>query len=979
MNINNVNQAGRMTGQENRTGLSGAMKKAAEWLAYKLLSVVKTAPPPTNRADATENLAQVQEQSATQAAENGPPPFDAKSWLKQQCVSLENALQNPDSDAGDGLKGLYAAAQSFKQEIIANGNDLRAHLPAELQNDFQANLQVIQQHFNGTAGNSISHAEMKFLQSYLGFMKSCLTGSDAELGGKLQEVQSLLDKAITKSEATIADKQDELQGLQRELDADQTRFANLESNIQHLENTSNRTEGQEAELNTNRQERDALNVQIPAKAANAISLSNRINDLRRAPALIDTISLKQQVDTARDASVQAENSWQDAAVNTNTPEAEIPRLEQEATKAREHFDQKTAELAEGERLNATLKTEGAKQLRAGTLSVIDSAQVARAVTLGLGKTDEMREPRTIFNASVEQVENQFDTVSTFAVQCKNPHREWRAATLEFRNELARLKENPSHQVELSEKTLTYIRNFMPNAPKASDFRLTQGGESTCVYEQAYKLITTQNAAQPQQAGGPRPAGPELTAVIEESDNCNKKLALVMIGSWCAQQTMVKSNDTTNVYNDTSHTLDAAADLLAGNLLVGQSSIAPTTAGNATKESIDTFVERSGLKAVQQQLNALPPDTPAETHQNIFLNALALNTSESLDNAKFSPQQLLKMAETDHTFKNDRAGHVLLGGGDDRQTPFRDAMIGASAVINPQHEAGQEVAHVGARINAVKSDLSEIDWERVKQKLGLGSENGGKAIDDKLLDQLALAAIAQNDLAMNPDHVHRGSMAEKIDRFINHPTTETLKNHSLHGYDKLSRLLIQVATEIRGDVNRAIDATSNKLESSEPVQAKQIQQLVKQIIVTTDAKSSLNENFKLAELVTSSENLIAKDTPENREAFKVALGNTKEAWKSVTGENEVPKAEAWKTKDNRSLAYQVLKGNPVKSLPFVNRIPFFASLSYSVADLAKKVLAASVYAAAGGVLVGVGVAAAATAVIVGVPTAFALQGLKAVSR
>ena len=90
--------------------------------------------------------------------------------------------------------------------------------------------------------------------------------------------------------------------------------------------------------------------------------------------------------------------------------------------------------------------------------------------------------------------------------------------------------------------------------------------------------------------------------------------------------------------------------------------------------------------------------------------------------------------------------------------------------------------------------------------------------------------------------------------------------------------------MRPRVDEAIRRTSTALERNKPVKPENLQRLIKQIIITTDAKSTLNTQFNLKELTEAANNLSADNTAMNRARMKDALDNTRAAWRDGEAEN-----------------------------------------------------------------------------------------------
>lgn len=900
--------------------------KAVSDLAKSVIRAVRSSPPQPATQQAPNQQAQNAQRAAganAAVAANAPPanvPFNAEKWMIEQCKLLENAISNQNANANGGLDGLYKVAQSFKQQITELGDDIQGAWPAELRADYNANLRLIEGHFNGAENSRISLAELKFLRAYLGFMQGSLFSGNANLDKSLSEVKKLLDGAISRVKDTIKNEEAKLQETTLEINA-LSREENTRTNqITELNNLPNRTIEQDQELTLKRREQTRL---VSARE-NRTALQAEIAVLKNSPALINTQQLEEAYRQADEVATEAETALNNARTDPAITNDALQALELALNAANHQADTELNALDAEQDRNVALQTAGANLIKTNTEHLNNCTQALRAVRLGLGSMAEVNEPEGITNAAERKLQQRFDEIFQISINCKKPDKYCMKVALEIRDELGKLNANPNHEIRLTQETRNYIRDN-PASYKSMGFVFEHAGNNVSTYAHACEILDT-----PERRSENTTYAPDLK---------EKKLALQMIGAWCAQQTARNSDNFSKIGLKTSTVLDAAADMLTAKI-VAKTPRAPTaTEISDRKGKMLEAAASSHLATVKAELQALPENTTLETYKNAYLNAMALNSVESLVAHQYSASQLVKMAEGDKTFKNDRHAEInMFNDGKSRQSIFREAMIRASGLIKPPAMDEQELTGAN-RIAPVAGALHRDANEEalLKSRLGLEQPNQNGPVSDELLDQLVMAATAHNDLSLSADHKHRGSMLNKIERYDENPTFETVfKNHNLNGYSTLSNILTNTAINIRSDVDAAIQRTEHELENNpERMNVEKVQRLVKQIIITTDAKSSQSEQFNLKKLVESSENLVSNNTPANRAAFKEALVSTRAAWTSTNGNQAAPTKQDWNTKDSRSLANSILSGNPIRSAPFVNRIPglsHITSASYKIAKI-----------------------------------------------
>lgn len=953
--VNGVSQTSHLKGQESWSDIGKMFKDALNSLVNRVCVAAKLTPPqrPVIHTSPAANTTATADANA-EAANNAPActanQFDSMAWMANQCKILETAMTNPNGGSKVSLENLYKVAKEFKQQINNNLNNLQENWPQELQADFQANLELIQTHFNGADSTQIPLEELKFLQGYLGFMQSCLGNSNQDLDSKLGAVKSLLDDAIKQVRSDIQVEKTKLETATSNITKLEPDEATRNERITELEAQENLTTDQHSELNTCKSKRDSL-----IKAREEVNTGKKaINKLQNNFSLIELPPLTRATENAQVAMDAAVANLE--AARRQNPAATTEQLNELngiALQAIDHLEVEKAKLDAADVIN--LESNGRfEELHNSTLTLHSRGQELRAARCGLGEAETLREPSAIFNASVKQLEQQFHEVSIAAIHCKKPEKSWMKATVELRNELAKLNANPeTHEISLSDVTRTAIRNFMPGNQKASGYSIAHANVDIPLYQHACNMVD-EKEHQPQNS--------HYRPKTEE-----KKLALLLLGAWCAQQTTTRSHHAEDSHFKTSKVIDSAADMLVGKMLDNK-----LTAGNVseirnTKTAIDMTVKKVGMSEVAKELGALPEGTSNDHYKRAFLNAVALSSAESFASDRRSASDLIGMAKTDRTFTKDRTtSNWNLTQGRSRQSVFRENMIRAMALMKNEPELGKEGPPKDIPIS-IGTGFKSADVDVIKARLGLGNQaDHPEATHNELLDHLVLSAIVQNDLSLNDDHTHRGSMIHKINKYDKHSVRETMKNHDLSGYAGLGEALTDTAIGIRGDVKTAIAQTKTALNGNQPINNQALNRLVKQIIITTDSRSALNENFSLRTLTETSENLIKSNTPENRAAMVKALASTERAWASSLTDNQpTPVKEHWNTEDGRSKVSSILTYNPVRTLPFVNRVPLLSQISHASFALAKTTVFGAVGAALG--------TAAGAAVLAACPVALAVIG------
>lgn len=576
----------------------------------------------------------------------------------------------------------------------------------------------------------------------------------------------------------------------------------------------------------------------------------------------------------------------------------------------------------------------------------------QAQRLGIQSVECREGGAAIFENSVKLLAKESQDICKLATCSNKRHKKWMDASNLMLNRLSQLEAGKSLPA------ITELPNELTGPSPANPSVNKRVGQNTVfqIAKEIAKLAFEPKELRPDNAT----EDAELAKILGAATNEEKKLAHMVLSAWAAQQAAKDGNNFSNTSERTNQLMTAAGDLL--------------------QASINARLAQPGAQATAEPIGRAS-------------NELAVETISTIKDGIPKPSELLKNAYAEKTFAND----VLVKEVDikkrnsiySRQGVFQESMLRAVELLQAPVSPNQSRLTTDKRMSAIT--LMSLDLPpAIAAKLGFPQAEGDNQVSDALLDQLVMAAVAHNDLSSDPNHVHRGSMLAKIYRYDKHSLLESvIKNHNLDGYLVLSKHLIQTASNIRPEVANQIQVTQTALEDpTKSVRADQINRLVKQIIITTDSKSALNENFNLANLIETSENLIKEDTQANRKAFSASLEGVKKAWVASLPEangTEAPKAAAtaeelqaraleyptahqWDTKDHRNALGRAIRSNPVKNLSYVNRIPWVAPFVAGVANIAK------------GLLLGGGLFAMGTAkgllTVAGKP---ALEGIKLTSR
>lgn len=913
-------------------------------IARKLLSATRNQTPPPGRQIQAAPDQEVNNQGSptaaapTAAAPNAAAPAGvpgrltatdaAKNWLSTECdnllrdLSSRNANGNPPNTLETRTGNLYTLARDFKNQIGNHQQGLRAMWPRSLLADFDANIRYIENKFNEAGAANTSLAEVDFLKSYFSFMKSCLSESSPDLSRKLGEVEkqlTLLKKDLSKE---IESKKSELKKAQAKIDLEQHRQLPQ----------ANLTDEQQAERTRLEQEaRDAPETVDEANVA-VERLTRQINQLENGPIDLNVQALRNRVVVAETQVTTANRTVQESRQNGSNAIDQV-RVEAILTDRERALADRRTELQQAE----TEQRATAEQLTTQTINLLKNTQKLEAIRLGAATAANIQADQGSADLVVNQLSKNFKEAQLLASRGKNITLECAADSLYAKNQLSKLEADPNHRFTIDQK----LRNgFNGNRLNLETLNIQINGAD--VYTHALNAIGANDDPQDNQNSLQRNYTPR-----------EKKLALIILGSCAAQQAAIHTDNHGDTFKRTNLIASNAARLLAASLVGktprNQQNDQPRPNPKANiRELIVPICEFDTEKA--QSLNAklvnLPSNIPEQEYAELFTNEVSLLASAAFKNAGSDVQSLIKLAKTDRTFEKDRTAGFTLKEGNSRQKVLKESLVRAAALLSPTPVAGVDESLPSADKSRIRNakDTPMAANDVILERLGLSAEPNVEGMSEELLDQLTMAAVAQNDLSLKEGHQHRGSMQNKIERHDKNPTVETLKNHNLNDFGDLNKKLIDTAVLMRPRVDEAIRRTSTALERNKPVKPENLQRLIKQIIITTDAKSALNTQFNLKELTEAANNLSADNTAMNRARMKDALDNTRAAWRDGEAENNTnapqnpPDVERWNTEDSRSFTRKILSTNPIRSLPFLNRTPGLGRLCNASFKLGKSLLA-----------------------------------------
>lgn len=932
--VGNVGLVQVSSNAQQTENLSGALKEVSRHLGKLLLDAFKLNRPAN--APATPQVAQAPQAGAAAAVAGGqnpatpPVPFNSKQWLTDQCKQIADGLKEKTPAGKQNLRAIYDSARNLKSSLLENAENISNSLPGELRADFVANVGIIEAYFNGDVNTSkISRHEIRFLHAYVNFLKTYVGDGDADLNKSLSELSTALHSALEELTNDIQTAQDTValrnnsavelrtraNDAHRAADDAQRVFDNLPLAQQQDQSSRDTLDAAKNNATTTREQAEAAEneLKFAIQAARTLIDLPEENMVRELTANATALNRKREALT---------NQLLEA-IRTSAPPTVIEEARRQASECVAEINTNRAELRA---VNVALHNarQNFIELQTNTRNLIAQNQTRQLTALLPEEADS--------NTHVlEQTRRQLKDIVNLSRANKHADASWLKHAQHFDAQIEALQANP--------QPATSILPEFENLPRPMNKVVNKQLANHTIYEHAVRIAQNNGNG-------------------EVFDTREKELALQVLGGFCAMQTNRLTD--TAAYAKANIQMEAAGHLLAA-------SLALKTAPAATlKKTLTTHAENFELKELHQILNTLPEDTPEADLRRIFQQGVTLNAAKTLENENTDVKSLITQGQTDRTYEND----VTAMNGASRQTVFKEAMLRSVEILKNIPEL-EDAGHAGkSRMwKASNTSLDRTD-STILRLLGLNNDNGSKTSND-LLDQMVLASVAQNDLSINKDHVSRGSLISHINKYEQHPTRETLKNHNLHGFKFLSDLFTSTAIQIRPSVNTRIDEIRDRLTNNIPVSKLAIDQLVKQIIISTDAKAASNENFSLKKLTDTAEQLKKSNTETNRTAFNSVLTSVQLAW-GASNNRQVLDSSQWVTKDNRSTMSRTLKANPVKSVPFINQTPVFGRLAAAAFNLAKGLIAATAGVAGGSVVVGAG-AVAVAAVIGGAVVAAPLYG------
>lgn len=853
----------------------------------------------------------------------------AKNWLSTECDNLlrdlgsRNANGNQPNTLETRTSNLYTLARDFKNQIGNHQQGLRAMWPQDLLDDFDANIQYIETKFNQAGAARTSLAEVDFLKSYFSFMKSCLSESNPDLSRKLDNVEKQLTSLKKDLSKEIESKKSELKKAQAKIDLEQHRQLPQ----------ANLTDKQQAKRTRLEQEaRDA--PETVDEANNAVARLTREIDQLEKPCLPDLGALREQLGEATRLVDSAEREYLNTQLDTHTVKEEA-EAQEALTAAQENLENLRTQLQESEAIDHV----GAGQLPTQTINLLKNTQKLETIRLGAATAANIQADQGPTDIVVNQLSRKFKEAQLLASRGNKITPEYAVDSLYAKNQLSKLEADQNHRFTIDEK----LKSAFKGCWLGLDALATEINGAH-VYTHALNAIGANDDPQDNQNSLQQNYTPQ-----------EKKLALIILGSCATQQSAIDSDNCVDTYKRTNLIINNAANLfaasLAGKTPPKQQNNQPRPDPKANVRALVVAIckrDTERAQALNAKLDNLPSNISEQEYAEYFTNEVSLLASAAFKNAGSNVQSLIKLAKTDRTFEKDRTAGVTLKEGQSRQKVLKESLIRAAALLSPTPVAGVDESLPSADKSRIRNakDIPMATNDVILERLGLSAELNVEVMSEELLDQLTMAAVAQNDLSLKEDHQHRGSMQNKIERHDKNPTVESLKNHNLNEFGDLNKKLIDIAVLIRPRVDEAIRQTSTALERNEPVKLENLQRLIKQIIITTDAKSVLNTQFNLKELTEAANKLSADNTAMNRARMKDALDNTRTAWRDGEAENNTnapqnpPDVARWNTEDSRSFTRKILTTNPIRTLPFLNRTPGVGRVCSASFKLGKSLLAAA---------------------------------------
>lgn len=847
------------------------------------------------------------------AADTTRPPFDASAWLTKECKKITADLAEKTDEGKINLKNLYNSAEKLKESFVANLVNLRTSLPEDLRADFDTNIAIIENCFNDPADTrDISQNEICFLHACINFLKTSVGRTSKELSDSLSKLNSVLDEAVNQIKHDIEDAEESL--TEKITEATELRKQAEDAQDQlHIAQQAFATHRTTATRNARNVRRaEANNAIRPLQAADieVISARSKLEDSRKSSheKRIETLGGElAQLRVERTALRSARQSLRLA----NPADPRIPIHDQQI---------KAKDIQVREKIIATQTARN--DLR------IDN-EIPRNTSNLIMRTQERQigsfAPDTLVTFEehmIQRTERKFKDIACLARATKKPDAVWLGLVQHFERQLEDLNTQRNTPISVPD---TFPANAAPEGDHQYACQLIEQIAGTPQGQKPKTLPVFEHARQI--AGNP--------GVRAASTHNEKRLAMMSLGSFCAAQAVKNSDDV--IHGKASLLIESSAQLLAAPLTLraAKQPRATPAAPHALQKTLIKYCQKSKMNDLGSILNAEPGSTTDEGIETIFNRGVLLEVATRDSKEISDVKALFAQATTNRTYQNDRT----VFDGESRQDVFKKSMLRAAEFIKDPPAANAPAngarGNIFAQVGGVVLNQQNDD---VLMLLGL-DDTANPSVSHEFIDQMVLASIAQNDLSTDAKHVSRGSLVAHIDKFDQNPTRGRLKNHDLTNYKMLSDLLTNTAIQIRVQVEHRIDDMKAQLLTTNPIGKQEIDQLVKQIIITTDAKSACHNDFDLKRLVKSAEKLRGSNDTADRNAFSEALGMVQRVWgETKGGPTGVVQASQWTVEDQRTKLQKALKSNPVRSLPFVNRLPVIPRCAAAASVVAKALFA-----------------------------------------
>lgn len=791
----------------------------------------------------------------------------------------------------------------------------------------------------------ISQTELRFLHSYVNHLKLCLAGDHNELNASLEEIQSGISKILTTVTTKLDDASEEVTTTEDEVEAQegvvndaQTELNRAQTGFNNLPQAEQQAPGA----------RDVVDRATARLANETRKLTEKQGLAQAAVERRDQLTELPEVKTLREVQAESDN-LQTEMTNLRVERRNLqargaPQAEIDTVNRNLLLKQIQLINLDGRLGIANRDADGAGQtnttMMRDTKNLITGAQDREIAKVLVGAGARIEDMETHL---VGQIQKQLKDVISLTRASRKPDNACIRYAATFSDQIGQLDNDADVNTRLSAEFLELDR------PKHPVTNQKIGGQQ--LYDQAIRILNHD--------------GTNNTSVTRK----DKKLALAIVGGFCASQAVRNSNGGV-AYQKANDLMGASGQLLFASLTLKEQSASV----QESKTLLSGRATSVGMEKVSETIKALPDDATVEEVRNAFSKGVNLNVAKGIIQNSETVSSLFYKATTDRTYEND----LTVAYGASRQGVFKESMVRAIETLKtrPDSEEVSAKSRTWRATSAVNDRRLNMNADHINSLLGL-SDQARLNADTVLLDTLASASIAHNDLSIEADFVPRGSLLSHSDKFEQGATLGILKNHNLTGYSSLSKALIDVAIQIRPTVDGRIDTMSTRLQGNATVNNSDIQQLVKQIIVTTDAQAADRLNLKT--LVDSANALGESDTPTNRRNFSETLQSVKTAWNPTPNEQQQPlEASNWRVEDQRSFVDKALKANPIKSIPLVNQIPGVSRFVAASSNIAKYLIIGSAGAAGGAVALGAGAAVVAGLVggaVVAAPVVGAYQAMR----